>query len=136
MPAVRHLAIDETSALFAPGLGAVVACVNTTLYCHHFRLVGEGHDHRANFLRWRLRSRPFVCAVMRNIEPGAYIAEWAYGRLALDVVVLPERVTRVDWRAVAWFGQGSGTDRMVPMAMPVTIALPVAPVHVPGALSA
>jgi hypothetical protein len=133
MPAVRHLSIDEPSALYAPSLGAVVVYVSAALHHHQLRLAGGGHDQRANFLRWTLRGRLVTCAVLHNVEPGRYLAEWVYGRLALDVIVFPRQVTRVDWREMAWFGRGSGYDRMVP---PAAIVLPRAPARLPAAKGA
>jgi len=59
-----------------------------------------------------------------NLTPGHYLAEWRFGRLTLDVLVLPNRVTRVDWRVAS---VGRETDRMVPIA---------APAHLPAELSA
>jgi hypothetical protein len=70
-----------------------------------------------------VRGSPVAWTVLRNIEPGHYRAEWAYGQRSLEVIVMPERVTRIAWRAVAWFGKGSGTDRMVPMAAAEAVEL-------------
>jgi hypothetical protein len=57
-----------------------------------------------------------------QLTPGHYVAAWRFGRLALDVLVLPNRVTRVDWRAAA---TGRDTDRMVLLPSPADLPLTV-----------
>src|SRR5262249_26618851 len=113
MPGVRHFAIDDVTAFSAPGLGGVVCYAGPTLHHHEFRLDGEGHLFIARFRVWRLRGRAYIAAVMRNLTPGHYLALWRFGRLALHVLVLPNRVTRVDWRAAP---VGRGAERGVPTA--------------------
>jgi hypothetical protein len=113
MAAVRHFTIDDVTAFYAPGLGGVICYAGPTLNHNEFRLDGERHLFVACFRVWCLRGREYLAAVMRNLTPGHYLAEWRFGRLTLDVLVLPNRVTRVDWRAAS---VGRETDRMVPIA--------------------
>ena len=101
----RHFVIDEASALYAPGLGAVVCYANDSMRHQQFRLFGHGMDLAAVFRVWQLRGRPFLCVVLRNLPPGCYRAAWLYGQLAQDLGVAPNRVTQIDWRQCAFFGR-------------------------------
>jgi hypothetical protein len=75
MPAVRHFAIDNVTAFYAPGLGGVICYAGPTLNHHAFRLDGERHLYIACFRVWRLRGREYLAAVMRNLRPGHDVAE-------------------------------------------------------------
>jgi hypothetical protein len=80
MPAVRLFIIDDVTATFSPGLGGVICDVGPTLNHHELRLDGEGRLFIACFPMWRLRGREYLTAVLRNLTPGHYVAEWRFGR--------------------------------------------------------
>jgi hypothetical protein len=126
MAGVRHFVIDEPAALYRPGAGAVLFYANASMQHQLVHLTAPGRFLVALFRTWQLRGRPYMAVVLRNVPPGHYTAAWPFGRLELELLVLPGRVTRVDWRAIDYHARAY--DQMVPPAAPDTIApLPAAP---------